>query len=172
MLKVGSMYGSVRLHSRPLNDSTLCKHIHPLAASNTAWVRPYSQSVPVTISASCVVCFSLSFHPLRSNSYSTHRAQGSQTEMQRHARKWEWVSVCACAFTLIYFTEAWETVTHTHTHWNVSASQWDSTCYLHNALCHLLSMPRAQHLLKEGSVKEWMCVCGCVCVCVCVCLNN
>ncbi len=146
--------------------------IHWLRPIQCVWVRIHSLSLSLPLRLvlfdSLSLSLSLSFHPLRCNSYSAHRAQGSQTEMQRHARKWEWVSVCAYAFTLILHRGVRNS--HTHTHWNVSASQWDSSCYLHNALCHLLSMPGAQHLLKEGSVKEseWMCVC----VCVCVCLNN
>lgn len=153
---------------RSVNTSIhwLCPIRHVWAHTSVQWVRVHSLSLSLSLrlvsfdSLPLSLSLSLSFHPLCCNSYSAHRAQGSQTEMQRHARKWEWVSVCA--FTLIYFTEAWETVTHAYTHRNVSASQWDSSRYLHNVLCHLLSMPWAQHLLKESSVKESVCVCECV----------
>ncbi len=142
--------------------------IHWLRPIQREWDRIHSLSLSLSLRLVLFVSLSLSTHsaviPIPPTEPRAHRQRCRDTL----ASGSEWV--CACAFTLIYFTEAWETVTHTHTHWNVSASQWDSTCYLHNALCHLLSMPRAQHLLKEGSVKEWMCVCGCVCVCVCVCV--
>lgn len=124
--KVDSMYGSVRLQSRALN--ALCKHIHPLAASSTACMHAcvskceHTQGAEREIVSVFTVCpchylylvlfdshslpiplsLSSSFHPLRYNSYSAHRAQGSQTEMQRHAYNWE----CVRVFTLIYFSEA------------------------------------------------------------------
>ncbi len=134
--------------------------IHWLRPIQREWDRIHSLSLSLSLRLVLFVSLSLSTHsaviPIPPTEPRAHRQRCRDTL----ASGSEWV--CVLVRSHSYTSQRREKQSHTHTHWNVSASQWDSTCYLHNALCHLLSMPRAQHLLKEGSVKEWMGVCVCV----------